>query len=122
EVRPRWVTWSPATARALVAAGVRVATCWDVVTVHRLLTGRWRVDEAHAWAWLHDLPADSLPTDGPLDLFHQAVEDGDPDDPVRPDAHLRPDWGAGAWRDTPERLARWAALALTAADLQRRRM
>ena len=40
---------SPATARRLVAGGVRVATCWDVVTVHRLTTGRWRVDEAHGW-------------------------------------------------------------------------
>ena len=62
-LRPRWVTWSPATARTLVRAGVRLATCWDVLAVHRLLVGGWRADPAHVWAWLHDLPADTVPGD-----------------------------------------------------------
>ncbi len=122
-LRPRWVTWSPSTARAMVAVGVRVATCWDVVTVHRLLVGRWRVDEAQAWAWVHDVPLDSLPGEAPFDLFHQADDgDGDPGEPVRADGHLRPDWVNGGWRATADRLARWAALALDAAEEQRRRI
>ncbi len=72
ELRPRWVTWSPATLRALVALGLRPAMCWDVVTVHRLMVGRWRVGEADAWAWLHDL--DPPAPEAPLDLFNQAPD------------------------------------------------
>src|SRR4029077_6719015 len=70
EWRPRWVTWSPSTARSLVAVGVRAAMCWDVVTVHRLLVGRWRVDEADAGAWVHDL--DPPAPEAPLALFNPA--------------------------------------------------
>ena len=36
KIRPRWVVWSQQDARGLVAAGVRLATCWDVAAVHRL--------------------------------------------------------------------------------------
>jgi len=98
EVRPRWVTWSPATLRALVALGLRPAMCWDVVTVHRLLVGRWRVREADAWAWLHDL--DPPAPDAPLDLFTEPPADG----------QLGPD-GAGD-----------PSLALEAAAIQQRRL
>ena len=45
-VRPRWAMWSATTAQALVTAGVRVATSWDVAAVHRLLHGGWRADPA----------------------------------------------------------------------------
>ena len=43
-LRPRWVCWSPETAAVLVAHGVRLATCWDVAAVHRLLFGGWRAE------------------------------------------------------------------------------
>ena len=42
EIRPRWVTWSQETAQLLVADGLRIATCWDVAAVNRLLFGGWR--------------------------------------------------------------------------------
>src|ERR1700753_2110509 len=42
ELRPRWVVWSGETAVTLTAAAVRLATCWDVAAVHRLLFGGWR--------------------------------------------------------------------------------
>ena len=38
-VRSRWVVWSEDTTGALVEAGVRAATAWDVAAVHRLLSG-----------------------------------------------------------------------------------
>ena len=33
-------------------------------------------------------------------------------DPVAPDGHLRPAWLSGGWADWPDRIARWAGLAL----------
>src|SRR5580704_7565230 len=39
KIRPRWVVWSQQDTRGLVAAGVRLATGWDVAAVHRLLFG-----------------------------------------------------------------------------------
>ncbi len=63
-LRPRWVMWSNATAVALVEAGVRVATSWDIAAVHRLLFGGWRADPARVWAQLHDLALDALPGAG----------------------------------------------------------
>lgn len=134
EIRPRWVVWSPDTAAALVAAGVRVATCWDVAAVARLLFGGWRADPALVWARLHDLPDDTVPTLAPLDLFSQAAEPGpgagtgvgdgagEGDGPVRPDGHLHPEWVDGGWAATPDRLAAWAAAALTAAERERARL
>ncbi|MDQ1721775.1 MAG: polymerase, partial [Pseudonocardiales bacterium] len=41
EFRPRWVWWSQHTPLALIRNGVRVATCWDLVAVHRLIFGGW---------------------------------------------------------------------------------
>ena len=70
----------------------------------------WRADPARVWATLHDLALDAMPVEAPFDLFHQgAQDDGDAEDPVRADGYLRPDWAAGAWATTPERLARWIA-------------
>ena len=72
ELRPRWVLWSGQTSARLVAAGVRLATCWDIAAAHRLLFGGWRADPGWAWARLHadrtsftgrelDTPAEVLP-------------------------------------------------------------
>ncbi|HEY8527080.1 MAG TPA: DNA polymerase [Acidimicrobiales bacterium] len=122
ELRPRWVWWSNETARALVDGGLRVAACWDLAAVHRLLAGGLRADPGRVWALVHGLPPDSVPADGPLDLFSQADDGGDPEEPVRADGHLRPDWVAGGWAATPARRARWAALALGVAAAQRARL
>ncbi|HLI40553.1 MAG TPA: DNA polymerase [Streptosporangiaceae bacterium] len=116
-LRPRWAVWSGEAAAALVAAGIRLATCWDVTAAHRLLFGGWRADPGFAWARLHGLAADDVPAAGPPDLF--GMDDGDDGDPVAPDGLLRPGWAGGGWADSPGRIARWAALARTAAALQR---
>lgn len=119
-LRPRWVWWSNETAAALVAAGVRVSTCWDVAAVERVLFGGWRADPARVWAHLHDLPLESIPRPGPLDLFSQADhDDGDHDGPIRADGHLDPGWVDGGWSASPDGLGVWAAVALTAAERQR---
>ncbi len=115
ELRPRWVLWSGQTAARLAADGVRLATCWDITAAHRLLFGGWRADPGWAWARLRGLAADTMPADGPLDLF--GMDDGDASDPVAPDGHLRPEW-VGGWSDSPGRMARWAALALSVAGQQ----
>jgi DNA polymerase-1 len=123
ELRPRWVWWSAETPAALVAGGLRVAHCWDVAAVHRLLFGGWRADPALVWAALLDLPLDSVPAMGQLDLLAQpGTEGGDPERPTRPDAHLRPEWASGGWARSPERLASWAATALDAARRQEGRL
>ena len=120
ELRPRWVLWSSTTASTLLQAGVRIARSWDLVAVHRLLFGGWRADPARVWAQLHNLEPETIPTSGPLNLFSVADQGGgDPDDPVRPDGYLRPEWVDGAWSSTPDRLGRWAGLAEMAARLQR---
>lgn len=122
-VGPRWVWWGRDAADSVAAAGVPIGRCWDVLTVHRLLAGVWRADPATAWAWLHDLDLSALPRLGQLDLLASEVNDGDdPHDPVQADGYLRPDWAAGGWAATPERLTRWAALAVRAAELQAARL
>jgi DNA polymerase-1 len=119
-LRPRWVLWSSSTTMLLVQAGVRVATCWDIAAVQRILFGGWRADPARVWAQLRGLALETIPTTGPLDLFSQVEQDdADPDDPIRPDGHLSADWASGGWSRTPERLARWAELASRVAELQR---
>jgi len=65
ELRPRWVLWSGQTAARLADAGVRLATCWDIAAVHRLLFGGWRADPGWAWARLRGLATDTMPADGP---------------------------------------------------------
>jgi DNA polymerase-1 len=115
-VRPRWAVWSGQTAARLVADGVRLSTCWDIAAAHRLLFGGWRADPGWAWARLRGLATDTMPGDGPLDLF--GMDDGDASDPVSPDGHLRADWVGGGWSDNLERMARWAGLACTVAGQQ----
>ncbi len=115
-LRPRWVVWSGQTAARLAADGVRLATCWDIAAAHRLLFGGWRADPGWAWARLRGLATETMPADGPLDLF--GMDDGDGSDPVAPDGHLRPEWVSGGWSDNPERMARWAGLARAVAGQQ----
>ena len=111
-VGPRWVWWTSATPEVLVAAGIRPARCWDLDAVHRLLHGGWRAGPARSWAGAHGLDTDDVPTVAPVDLFSAADDDGDPDQPIRPDGHLDPSWVDDGWHDDPERLATWATLAL----------
>jgi DNA polymerase I len=136
EVRPRWATWSQEDAQRLVAQGVRLATCWDVAAVHRLLCGGWRADPGFAWAYLRALPLDGVPPPGPAapvgmaDLFDAAREEESPPartetpelaaraGPVGADGYLRPDWTRGGWAESPERLLAWARLVMQAAELQ----
>ncbi|HZZ52735.1 MAG TPA: DNA polymerase, partial [Trebonia sp.] len=137
EVRPRWATWSQEDAQRLVAQGVRLATCWDVAAVHRLLFGGWRADPGFAWAHLRGLPLDGVPAPGPAaaagmaDLFDAAREEEStpaqteaPEPaagagPIGADGYLRLDWTRGGWAESPERLLAWARLAGQAAELQR---
>lgn len=124
-LRPRPVWWAcgDGGAAALVAAGVRPAVCWDLAAVHRLLCGGWRADPSSLWAWLHDLDLATIPALGQLDLLGSVGGDeGDAEQPVRPDGHLRPEWVAGAWHESVEHLARWAFVALQASSLQIQRL
>jgi DNA polymerase-1 len=119
-VRPRWVCWNNETAATLLAAELRLATCWDIAAVHRLLHSGWRAEPARVWAILHRLDHHRLPIIGQLDLLSIDEGDGgDPESPVRPDGHLRPEWLAGDWRSTVVHSAAWAATALRAAEEQR---
>jgi DNA polymerase-1 len=117
-LRPRWVWWSNETAVPLIRAGVRVATCWDIAAVHRLLFGGWRADPARVWAQLHRLALSAVRTMAPPDLFSYAADDGDAEDPVQPDGYLRPEWAGGGWARTLVRARRWAELASEVAALQ----
>jgi DNA polymerase I len=129
-LRPRWAVWSGETAARLVACGVRLATCWDVTAGHRLLFGGWRADPGFAWAHLRGLDAEAVPMPAPPDpsgLFGASdlagEDDGSVGDPVGPDGYLRPGWANGSWADGPTgRLARWAGLARTVAELQQDRL
>jgi len=124
EHRPRWVWWSAAEAAGeLVRAGVRLATCWDIAAVHRLQHGGYQADPARVWAALHSLDVRAIPELGPLDLLAPAGDDGgDPENPQRPDGHLRPEWTGGGWSRDEGRAVRWAQLALHVAQAQRERI
>jgi DNA polymerase I len=118
-LRPRWVWWTAETPMALACARVRVATCWDVAAVHRLLFGGWRAEPARVWAVLNRASTE-LPSMGQLGLLDDHGDEGDdPENPVRPDGHLRPEWVSGGWSGTPARAAHWAALALQVHDRQK---
>jgi DNA polymerase I len=117
-LRPRWVWWSNDTAGVLISAGVRVARCWDIAAVHRLVFGGWRADPARVWAQLHDLATEAVPAMAPPDLFTYAEDEGDGDDPVQPDGYLRPEWASGGWSGALARVRRWAELAARVAALQ----
>lgn len=116
---PRWVWWSAhETAPALVAGRTRPSACWDVAAVHRLLHGGFADRPAEVWAQSRGLDPAGAPRTGQLDLLSLASPDeGDPDEPVRPDGYLRPDW-ADEPLPTAGRAARWAALALALHDEQ----
>ena len=117
-LRPRWVEWTNATAAALVAGGLRVATAWDVAAVHRLLRGGWHADPARTWAAAQGLPSSRIPDAGPVDLF-STIEEGDAEEPVRSDGYLRPDWVMGEWSISLPRMVRWAQLLARVAAWQR---
>ncbi len=117
----RLVWWrAGTTAGALVEAGVRPRTCWDLGAVHRLLTGSRRDDPGAVWAACHDLPEPDAP--GELTLLGL----GGPDGPMAPDGSLSPEWAAEAWTAGGHAAAggelaaaaRWAGLALVVRDLQ----
>jgi DNA polymerase I len=111
--RPRWCVFSARTAGALLVSDVRLATCWDVAAVHRLLYGGWRADPALAWARLLGLPDPAAPAgDGTLDLF------ADDDPAASPATPFSPALVAGAWAETLDGTARWAELARETVLLQ----
>jgi DNA polymerase-1 len=122
DLRPRWVWWSQDTPALLVRDGVRVATCWDVAAVHRLLFGGWRNDPARAWAATHALDVESIPVARQPDLFDPGPRPEELEEPVGADGHLRPEWVDGAWAASTARLARWAALAVDVAARQQHRL
>ena len=136
DLAPRWVWWSASsTASALVSAGVRPSACWDLAAVHRLLRGGTADDPARVWAAVRGLPAADIPRSGQLDLFGagssarpaSAAGDGSPEEPVRPDGYLRPEWAEGSWTSAGSdrvlrRGVRWAELALEAQAGQRRQL
>ena len=104
--------WPEETPRQLVAAGIRPARAWDLGAVHRLLVGGWRNSPAAIWAHCHGLDSTSAP--GPAtapDLFSAAAEVVDEDDPLHASGHLSPEWLAGGWQSTPDRIVRHARLA-----------
>jgi DNA polymerase-1 len=105
----------------LVEDGLRLAKCWDIAAVQRLLVGGWRADPARVWADLNDVGGD-LPVVAPVDLFSEPDDDRDADEPVRADGFLKPEWLAPDFVWTPARLARWARLAAEAASLQQARL
>jgi DNA polymerase I len=121
-LRPRWVVWGSETIAVLVESGMRVAKSWDIAAVQRLLDGGWRTDPARAWAALHDLRLDAMPVVAAVDLFSQIDEDHEPDEPVRRDGYLKPEWLLTDFGWTAERLARWAQLATVVAVLQETRL
>ncbi len=112
-----------------VDPGLRLGRSWDLAAVHRVLHGGHRAEPADVWCHVRGLEVSAAPRSGQLDLLGadasawgaaapSSDDDGAPDEPVRPDGHLRPDWAAGAWGSTPQRARRWAALALEVAGLQ----
>lgn len=126
ELRPRWVWWSSRTsAPQLLRLGLRVAVCWDVAAVQRLLVGGTDDDPAVVWALLAGLDPADVPRTGQLDLLGPTSPDGaahDVEEPVLPDGHLRAEWSDGGWRRTSARCSRWAALAWAARGRQLERL
>ena len=118
DVSPRWVWWSNRTALRLAEWGIRPTRCWDLSAAHRLLAGGWRSGPDQIWARLHDFDVATIPKRMPVDLFSQAIDSGDPDEPVGPDGHLRPEWVEGEWSTSSQRTATWARLSLELQQLQ----
>ena len=119
-LRPRWVWWTSEAWEPVLRSGLRVATCWDLAAVHRLLFGGWRAEPARVWAVLNGFSPHTIPAMGQMGLLDAAGDEGaDPENPIRPDGHLRPEWNDGGWKATPERTAAWASIQLQACALQR---
>ncbi len=119
-LRPRWVWWTSAAWEPVLRSGLRVATCWDLAAVHRLLFGGWRAEPARVWALLNAISPATIPAMGQMGLLDVIGDEGaDPENPIRPDGHLRPEWIDGGWATTPERMVTWAQIQLQACDLQR---
>ncbi|MFK7919598.1 MAG: DNA polymerase [Ilumatobacter sp.] len=108
----RWVWWDKRTAAALIRLGVTPSRCWDLSAVHRLGVGGWKSGPGEVWARAQGLDPAGIPTLAPVDLFTQAIDTGDPDEPLDLDGHLRPEWIDGGWCADSARLMRWARLAL----------
>ncbi len=119
---PRWVWWGRETTSLIAEAQIPIDRCWDLAVAHRLLVGGWKAPLGEVWATLHDLALDTLPQMGQLGLLDAPADQGDRDEPVMPDGHLRPEWVDGGFEQTPDRLATWAGLALEALALQERRI
>lgn len=113
ELRPCWTWWSAVVAADLRRGGLRVATCWDIGAVHRLLAGGWNAGPGRAWATAVGLDPADRPVRHPVDLFHPS--EPVPENPVRTDGHLDAEWVAGEWAHVPARVGRWAAIGLEAA-------
>jgi DNA polymerase-1 len=111
EAGPRWVWWSKSTAWQLVENDIHPTRCWDLAAVHRLLYGGWRTNPAMIWAACQGLDTSGIPETAPVDLFTVVDEFDTPDEAVRHDRYLRPDWVEGAWGTNLDRLSRWAGLA-----------
>ena len=119
-VSPRWSWWSNRTALSIIEWGVRPARCWDLSAAHRLLFGGWRSGPEQIWARLHDLDVASIPHRMPVNLFNQALDARDLDEPIGPDGHLRPEWVDGDWSKSSAQVASWAETALAMQQLQSR--
>lgn len=119
EALPRWAWWDRTTADQLVTMGVAIDRCWDVLTVHRLINGGWKTSIGEAWASLHGLAAETIPTLGQMNLLAAPVDVGaDPNNPILPDGHLRAEWAGGQWAESLERTVEWARLTVVAASAQ----
>jgi DNA polymerase I len=120
EFRPRWVWWTSEGWEPVLRSGLRVATCWDLAAVHRLLYGGWRAEPARVWAKLNGLSTTTIPAMGQMGLLDVVGDEGsDQEVPVRPDGHLRPEWTDGGWQTTSARLATWAQIQLQTCAMQR---
>lgn len=115
--RPRWVLWGSDVSAVLVDGGLRLTKSWDVAAVQRLLDGGWRMDPARAWASVHSLSTDDLPAVTAVDLFTEP-DLSEPDEAVRTDGYLKPEWLERDFSWTLSRLARWAQLAAEVAARQ----
>ena len=119
--RPRWVLWGSDTTAALVDGGVRLTKSWDIAATQRLLDGGWRMDPARAWASVHQLSTDDLPSVAAVDLFTEPDASA-PDEAVRSDGFLKPEWLEADFGWTTPRLARWVQLAAEVAVAQQARI
>jgi DNA polymerase I len=126
---PRWIWWSASmTATPLVERELRVASCWDLAAVHRLLHGGSRADPATVWAGAAGLALAEVPEptrdgrtfDAQLDLLAADLShDSAPTPqtwPLRPDGHLHP--GCFAEADGPVAVGTLAALAAQVQERQ----